>query len=183
MNVILVLMCTSVMRLWKGYVTSAAVLHICSLTSRVRLFINCNDSDNWIARLFTHMPDNIRSRAQQRLDVFFQLHPDGVDSPVGDFKGVILHCHTWVCHAPSVCPSFHFDPLTADQDLLSRDLVIQEVLCQMLSTLRCWSVQKRQTSCFTFGLLATLLIEKTIHVTPMLSKIFLRSPCSGLHSK
>jgi hypothetical protein len=62
---------------------------------RARLTLDGQNEGNWIAKIFSIMPDNIYERTVQKLDVLSQLHRQDVShlgSPHGCSELLILLC-------------------------------------------------------------------------------------------
>jgi hypothetical protein len=75
----------------------------CMLSAiRARLSLDGQNEGDWIAKIFPNMPDSIRERTLQKLDVLFQLHRQDVGSTNNTDEGIVLHCHTWARHTVAV---------------------------------------------------------------------------------
>jgi hypothetical protein len=68
----------------------------------VQLSLNGKDGSDWIAKIFNYMPDAIRQRALEKLNLYFELQPDTVKSVDQTNKDFAFHYHTWFRNTTSV---------------------------------------------------------------------------------
>jgi hypothetical protein len=67
--------------------------------------LNAKDGSGWVAKIIAHMPDAIRQRTQEKLDLYFELQPDTVKSMDEANEGFAFHYHTWFRNTTSVSGS------------------------------------------------------------------------------